>query len=167
MVAKKKVVKKIKTLPKAKPKIVKKEEPKKERPLGIKIISTYYIIVSVLSFIVGILVTLFPEKISEYTINSIQATQSSYSAAMFTPTVILIMGSIMVVVGIIGFVLGLGLWNMKKWARMLLIVFAVFGFFMALMGLTTGEFSNIVGLLINGFIAGYLIFCKDVKAVFK
>jgi len=59
------------------------------------------------------------------------------------------------------------LFNLKSWARYAIIFFSLLGFFMAMLGLLSGQWSNLVGLFINGFIAWYLIINKEVKKVFK
>lgn len=134
-------------------------------PMGIKVISTYYIIVSVLTVIVGLIISLFPSKIRDYVITatpefaSIEATLA-INAIMYT-------GIFFIIFGIFGTILGLNLFKVKNWARLTIILFTLFGFFMALMGLISGQWSNIVGLLINGFIAWYLIFNKKCKDAFK
>ncbi|MDD3976393.1 MAG: hypothetical protein PHN22_04490, partial [Candidatus ainarchaeum sp.] len=59
------------------------------------------------------------------------------------------------------------LYRLKSWARWLIIIFSLFSFSYSFLGLLTGNFSVIVGFLINGVIAWYLIFDEQVKIKFK
>lgn len=164
MVAKKKVVKKIKTLPKTKPKIVKKIEAKKKIPLGIKIISTYYIIVASLTIIIGLIAIIFSKTLSTVTIDF---GQNFPKEIVNDPNLFLIIGFAFLIVGIVNLILGINLWKLKKWARIVIVIFAIISFIYAFKGLMLGQLSNLFGLIIEGIIAGYLIFSKKANNAFK
>lgn len=137
----------------------------KIKPLGVKVISTYYIIVSALTVLLGIIMSSFPSKIREYVL------QSTPEFATIEPSIavkaILVTGIFFIIFGLLGIILGMGLFKLKSWARYTIILFSLFGFFFATTGLISGQWSNIVGFLINGFIAWYLIFNKEVKKAIK
>ncbi len=146
--------------------VEKKVETKHTKPLGIKIISTYYIIVSILAFLFGVLIIIFPKKANDYLLKS-TATVGPQVFAFYTPTFFLIIGILAIIWGAFIFYLGLSLFKLKNWARYVIMILACLAFFGAIIGLLfTGDLSNIAGIVIYGFIAGYLIFSKEAKAAF-
>jgi len=75
-------------------------------------------------------------------------------------------GIILLIFGVLGIFIGRGLWKGQNWARILAIIFAILGLLSAIMGIVTGDFSSIVGLIIHGVIGGYLLFNVGVKQAF-
>jgi hypothetical protein len=82
-------------------------------------------------------------------------------------------GVVFLVVALIPLIIGIGLWKLKNWARILVIVFSILGVLSNLAGavipLTTGEpvsaVSSIIGLGVNGLIIWYM-FQPHVKEAF-
>jgi len=82
-------------------------------------------------------------------------------------------GVIFFVFALISFVVGIGLWTLKNWARILTIVFSILGVLSNLAGaaipLMTGEpvsaVSSVIGLGVNGLILWYM-FQPHVKQAF-
>jgi len=82
-------------------------------------------------------------------------------------------GVILLVIALIPLALGYGLWKLKNWARILVIVFSILGVLSNLAGaaipLMTGEpvsaVSSVIGLGVNGLILWYM-FQPHVKQAF-
>jgi hypothetical protein len=154
MVIKKKVTKKT----------IKKVKPSEKRPLGIKIISTYYIIVAILIIITGLIASLFYKTFPTATLDFGPNIPKEVIAE---PSFILLIGIILLVIGTVMLILGINLWKLKTWARIVIVIIAVIGFVSAFLGLLQGQLSSLAGLFIEGIIASYLIFSKKADAAFK
>jgi hypothetical protein len=77
-------------------------------------------------------------------------------------------GIIAILLSVLFFFMGRGLWRGKNWARILTIIFFTLGFVGALADILRGDFAgNIPELIIDGLVAGYLLFNKRVKAIFS
>jgi len=73
-----------------------------------------------------------------------------------------------VIFGVFFSSLGIGLWNGKKWARVISILLTGLGVFLGTWTLTTGGIiSGGITLILNAIIGAYLLLNKDVKAAFK
>lgn len=82
-----------------------------------------------------------------------------------------IIGGILILLALaaLNFFIGLGLWKGQKWARIAAIISSIivvlFEIFLAEL---EGNFGiKIIGIVVYSFIAGYLIFSKNVKAAFS
>jgi len=165
MVIKKKTKKKALTKRVVVKPIEKKIETRKTKPFGVKVIATYYIIVAAINILLGLIMCVFSKKASNIIISR---GASIPDITLFSPKLVVIIGLVLILFGLIGLLLGRGLWNLKKWARMAIMILALIAFFGSLINIIAQfELSAIVGIVIYGFIAGYLIFSKEVKAVFK
>jgi len=81
---------------------------------------------------------------------------------------VIILGIIFLALAVLVFFIARGLWKGQNWARIITIIFAILGFLSAIYVLVDGLIANgIVNLIVEGFIAGYLIFSKEVKEAFK
>lgn len=69
--------------------------------------------------------------------------------------------------GVLGIFIERGLWKGKNWARILTIVFGSIGIIVSLISIATGNFMNLINLIVEGAIVGYLLFNKKVKEAFK
>jgi len=65
---------------------------------------------------------------------------------------------------VLSFFIGRGLWKGQKWARIITIIAGIGIFLSGLFSITT--IAGIIYLVIGGFIAGYLLFSKEVKTFF-
>ena len=135
-----------------------------ESPIGIKVISTYYIILSVLTVIFGLITVFAPSMILNYVLTS--APELSELDPAVAHSAIVITGAVFLVIGVIGIVLGVGLFKMKSWARWILIFLALLGIFTEITWLISGQWSSVVGLLINCIIFWYLTFSNSAKKCF-
>jgi len=81
--------------------------------------------------------------------------------------IFIVVGIILIALAVLLFFIGRGLWKGKNWARIVEIIFAILGVIMAIVGMfSTGIASNIVSLVFNGLIGGYLLFNTKVKEAF-
>ncbi len=76
-------------------------------------------------------------------------------------------GVLFLVLAVLGFFIGRGLWNGKNWARFLAIAFSVVWIILDVMSIASGQFGSILSLALNALIGGYLLFSKEVKAAFS
>jgi hypothetical protein len=137
----------------------------KVAPIGIKAISAYYVIINIINLIFGLIILLFPKKINNYLLSLV--VELSEINPEVLGAIIAIMGVSFIIFGLLGIFIGVSLYRLKSWARWLIIIFSLFSFSYSFLGLLTGNFSVIVGFLINGAIAWYLIFDEQVKIKFK
>ena len=125
-------------------------------PTGVKVISVLYYIGAVFELIFAILLFVGSGTL-----------KAKVPLLAFLGPFLIIGGIILLGLAVLSFFVGWGLWKVKKWARIVAIVFAVLGVLLALIGMFQGQIaSNIVGLAISVAIGGYLLFSSDVKTAF-
>jgi len=130
-------------------------------PVGVKIISVLYYIGAVVLILLGILLIVGAGFIG--TILQSIPLLGALGAGLF-----IVIGIILIVFAVLSFFLGRGLWKAQKWARIVVIVFSVLGVLFALLAIVQGQIlNNLLSLIINAVIGGYLLFSKDVKAAFS
>jgi hypothetical protein len=137
-------------------------------PLGVKIISILYYIGVVLCLAFGliILITSKAMAVSMVASNPGLGLESIPSGTLVT--LIIIIGVILIGASIFAFFIGRGIWRLRKWARITAIILAILGLISAIFSMIIGfKPTQIISLLIDGFIAGYLLFNKEVKEAFK
>ena len=134
---------------------------KKEIPVLVKIIAVLYYIGAVLGIIFGLLFLIGAGMLSSL------IEQIPLLIALGT-SLFIVGGILMIGLGILGFFLGRGLWKGHNWARIVVIIFSILGLLGGISILVTGSYFNgIINILIEGFIAGYLLFSKGVKSAFS
>ncbi|MBS3080320.1 DUF2127 domain-containing protein [Candidatus Pacearchaeota archaeon] len=125
-------------------------------PVGVKVISVVYWITSALMIIGGISLIVGKELLIE--INPILTAYTS---------LLTLMAFIIIAIGILEIFIGIGLWKRKSWARITAIILSIIGILAALVGMANKDIlNNILGLVINGAIAVYLLFSYNVKKAF-
>jgi hypothetical protein len=73
----------------------------------------------------------------------------------------------MILLAVLYFFVGRGLWKGQKWAMIVAIIFAAIGVISGILGIIGGDIGgSIIGLIINGVIIWYLGFNKAGKASF-
>ena len=100
---------------------------------------------------------------------------SSWIASLFhsfvpflSQTLIIIAAAVIGLSGIISIFVGMGLWKKQDWARIVAIVFAVFGIIFSGYSIFRGRiFNNIVSLGFSIYVIVFLMFNNDVKSYFK
>ncbi len=80
-------------------------------------------------------------------------------------TVVIVVSSIAMALGIAAFVLAWGLLNGKGWAWIITVILAVISVVFSVIALASGGFTNIITLVINGVIL-YYMYRPPVKAYF-
>ncbi len=129
-------------------------------PTGVKVIAVLYYIGAILGIIFGLLFL-----IGTGTIDSI-ADQIPMLVALGA-SLFVVSGIILIGLGVLGFFIGRGLWKARPWARIVTIVFAALGILMAVISMIQGDIAgNILGLVIELIIGGYLLFNNNVKEAF-
>jgi len=134
----------------------------KNVPTGVKVISILYYIGAVASVLFGILFIFGGGFFSSLT-------ASIPTLAFLGSAVFIVIGIFLLLLGILNFFIGRGLWKGRNWARILVIIFSILGILMALMSLIfSGAVANFIfSVIINGLIGGYLLFSPKVKNAFS
>ena len=126
-------------------------------PTGVKIISVLYYIGAVFELIFGILLFVGSGAI-----------KSKVPFLAFLGPFLIIGGIVLVGLAVLSFFVGMGLWKGRNWSRIVAIIFAVLLALLSIVGMVQGQIaSNIVGLVINLAVGGYLLFSSDVKTAFS
>ncbi|MDD5700302.1 MAG: hypothetical protein PHH00_03905 [Candidatus Nanoarchaeia archaeon] len=142
-----------------------REEPKREDrkiPLGVKVISVIVYIGSAL-LLFDALVYVFYGITGE----SLSSEVSASKAVLF------IASAIFVALAVLAFFVARGLWKGKNWARIVVVVFSILEIVMIIAAFFYGNLTasdnvlNLLSLVANGLIGGYLIFNKNAKKVFS
>ena len=129
---------------------------RKTLPLGVKIISILYYVCSVLAIIGGIIAI------------GLSGFADSLPYDVEYLGIKLIFGGIFaIIMGIVSFFVAKGLWNLKNWARIVVIIFAALGILDAGTGIARGFYATgFTGVVVDVIIAAYLIFSEEVKKAF-
>jgi hypothetical protein len=135
-----------------------KEEASMDRPTGVTILAVLNFIGAAILIIVGLLFMLG--------IGMAGGAVDSAGGMGVLVTLGAVGGVILIVLGVIAGVIGIGLWKLANWARIVTIVCAVIGILGAVVGMIGGNiFSNLITLAIDGVILWYL-FQSNVKEAF-
>jgi hypothetical protein len=135
-------------------------------PTGVKVVSVIYYISAFLFALFGLLIIVGSNAIISYLITAAPELATVKYGTLLAIGVIV--GIVMIGIGILSFFIGKGLWRLRQWARIVAIIFGIFGLLSTIFSIATGFIvTQIVSLLIDGFITGYLLFSKDVKKAFK
>ena len=134
-------------------------------PTLVKVIAVLYYIGAAFSVLFGILLIAGGAFLGELLSTAMGGGFGALAGALGS-AIFIVSGIIMIALAVLSFFIARGLWKAKKWARIVAIIFAILGVLSALSAIIQGNFGNIIGLVINGAIGGYLLFSKDVKAAF-
>jgi uncharacterized membrane protein (DUF2068 family) len=136
-------------------------------PFGIKIISVVYYIAAALWVLLGLLIMIGPNQAVTYLVTTFPALETMMSYGLLV-AVSIIVGAIIMILGILIFLIGQGLWRLKPWARITAVVFSSLGVISAIESMITGfHLGLIIALAIHAAIIVYLIFIKEAKEAFK
>lgn len=125
-------------------------------PIGVKAISIIYWITSFLLILGGISLMFGGRDLI-----------AAYPALAPVSGFLIIFAVIFIAIAILEIFVGIGLWKGRKWALITAIVLSILGIVFGLLGMFDGEIaSNMLTLVINLIIAGYLLFNPKVKQVF-
>ncbi len=157
----------------------------KNMPLGVKILAILNYISTVMLVLIGIVLIILTSAVGKVGIDKIQqeyvnsadyqqllqndptVAQTSLTFTLLVLKNLQYIGIILILLGVLCFFLGRGLWKGKNWARIVEAVFAVFGFVVGVAGLVSLNFSAVFNVLINGLIGWYLLFNKNVLRAFN
>ena len=129
-------------------------------PIGVRIISILYYIGTGALVIAG-LFFLFGAGLMGSIAEQIPLI-ATLGAGLFIVAGILLIGF-----AVLSFFVARGLWKVRPWARIVVIIFSILGVLGAITGMIQGNIlNNTFNLVINGVIGGYLLFSKSVKQIF-
>jgi len=129
-------------------------------PVGVQIISILHYIGAGLSTLFGLMLILSAEYLS--------AIFSAELELVFASTFFTISGIVFIGLGILSFFIGRGLWKLRNWGRILAIIFMVLNIIYIILSMVSGFIAaQIMLLIIDLVIVGYLTFDKEVKKAFK
>ena len=130
-------------------------------PTGVKIIGILYYISAGMLTLGALSILFFGMKILE-SLSGILSTLGSLGFAIAVVVSIIMLGF-----ALLDFFIGRGLFKLKNWARIVVIIFSIIGFLLTLIGIGQAAiWFTLIGLILNGLVGGYLIFSKTVKAAF-
>jgi hypothetical protein len=129
----------------------------KQAPVGVKIISVLYYICTGFSVLAALL----------FFVGSSFIDMIFPTLAAFGSVLLIALGILCLAGAVLTFFIARGLWKVKKWARIIVIVFACLGILSVLSSFVSSfSFSLIIQLAIHGAVGGYLLFAKEVKEAF-
>lgn len=133
---------------------------KKEFPVGVRMVSLLSYIVSVFLLFVGLLCIIIASSNAEIIM---------LNMGEFGPVVIILMGTLLMGIGVLGIFVGRGLQKGQPWARITAIVLLCSTTLMSAYNLyVKGDIeTNAIFIVVSVLIGGYLIFSKEVDEIFK
>lgn len=121
------------------------------RPVGVKVLSIFFFVCSLFLIALSVLVII---KLS--------------AIAVIVPILGTGSGIVLFLLGILFLVMGVGLWKMKNWARLLVAAFCLISLLGAIWSVfIDGRLLSIPNLVIFGLIIYYLLFSKKIRENFK
>ena len=125
------------------------------RPLGVAILSVLSIIGGIIYVVGGVVLFSLGGFLISFFL--IEGNVSSMNGIPFTfmgllQGLMMVVSIIVIIIGIMAILVGYGLWTGKEWARILTIVFSIFGIIFGIFTLPTG----IIVILIDVIIIWYL-----------
>ncbi len=146
-------------------------------PAGVRIISVFNYVISLILVLSGLAFLLgagiFSSEDAQATVVrlfedlSASTTIATSVAGMFSQ-ILVAAGILSIMFAVLFFFIARGLWRRQNWARILAIIFFAIGFIGALADILRGDIArNVIELVIDGFIAGYLLFNSRVKTAFS
>lgn len=145
------------------------------RPTGIAIISILSMVIGALVLLGGLILIVFsgiiaatPTAAEEMARNLSQLPGVPLGMhRLVAPGLILVsFGVFIIIMGVIMFVIGWGLWTGANWARWIAIIFFGWNALASLFNLFQGQLGSIINLALNGLVVYYL-FLPRVKSFFK
>lgn len=132
-------------------------------PEGVKILVAVTFVAALVSFIAGGFLFSFSDTVSNNA-----AVFVEQGLAVPTSGELIFFGIALLGLAILEYFIARNLLKLKNWARMVLIIFAVFGIITAVINLTEQLYaSGIYSLLLNGLIVWYLAFRKETVKAFR
>jgi hypothetical protein len=137
-------------------------------PVSVKIISILFYIGTILCFFSGLLM-IFASKTRAASLVALNPGLGLEAISQGTlVALIIVIGIVLIGAGVFSFFIGRGIWRLRKWAKITAIVLAIIAVVFVIFSIIVAfTFTQIIYLLIDGFIAGYLLFSKGSKRIFK
>lgn len=140
---------------------------RRQRPTGVKVISIIAFVAAALTFIFGLI--LFIAGIVGADVLDLagleQAVKTGINSDALIATLILasviLAGLVFMIFGVVGYLVARGLWNGRRWARIITLIFMVLSFISSIFSF------DIITLIVSGVIIYYLGFNKKAKAYFR
>ena len=119
-----------------------------KRPTGVTILAVLYFIGAAVLVIFGLLLMAGGSMMS----SMLGGDNSGFFAALGAA-----LGILLIVFAVIPALMGFGLWAQKSWGWWIATILTALGLLSGAVGIVRGEWSNLVGLLLNGFILWYFL----------
>jgi hypothetical protein len=154
-------------------KAVQKSKAMSGMPMGVKIISVFTYVLSALLVIMSIFLfgagALLNQTDAQQLIKMfVEDSTASTTVASDITLGIFIGGVIFLIFGVFMYYVARSLWKGKNWARIILVIFFGLGFVGALSDILMGSvWMSLPDLIIDGIIAGYLLFNDKVRSAFS
>lgn len=129
--------------------------PPRQRPTGITVLALLNFIGGGLAILLGIVFIALGPYMSELT----------HGLPALLSLLVGVLGIVFLVAGLIGLVVGWGLWTGKEWSWWLTVVLEALGLVSGLAGIVMGDPTSLIGLLIAALILWYM-FKPHVKDFF-
>jgi hypothetical protein len=162
-------------MPRKRAKKVNKKETKASIPLGVQIIAILAYIGSGVMALMTLLLLIGTSWLlnTDNSAELLRQMSSSFGAisSEITPSSIAVYAVLIVIIcallAVINFFVGRGLWCGQKWARILVIIYAVVQVVSGLLSIVTSPAKGIFAILLYGIIGAYLAFSVDAKKFFR
>jgi hypothetical protein len=130
-----------------------------KRPLLISLFSILHLLIAALNIMFAARFLFIPRE-------SIRVLLFQDAAQSLGSLELPVLVGIPILIALVTFSIGLGLWRLKRWARIAALCLAVLGIIIALLTLQSQHLLSIMQLGMNVLIVLYLGFSKEVKKAF-
>jgi hypothetical protein len=145
----------------------KKFEYHDDAPIIVKLLSIFNYVNGSLWALIGLIFIFAANEIVSYVLQVAPELFVGYESGGLV-SILIIGGIILVLFAVLYFFVGMGLWRLKPWARIVSIILSTIGvigtIYSMIINFAPTQFLNII---IDGFIVGYLLFSKEAKEAFK
>ncbi len=139
-----------------------------DAPTTIKVISILYYIAAALFVFMGLVIIIGSKPMASSIVTSNPGMGLDSIPLGALATIVIVIGVVMLGISVFCFFIGRGIWRTKKWARITAIILSILGIISAVFSIFIGfKYTQIISLIIDIFIAVYLLFSKEAKIAFK
>jgi hypothetical protein len=146
----------------------------RKRPLGVTIVSILMIVNGIILvgggvwaayFIPNLITPQLTGDLSNLTAGNQLSPQISTTITGAIVGVVMVTAGIAIALGIVSFVLSLGLLKGKGWSWIITVILAIISLVFSIIGLASGSIPNIISIIINGVIL-YYMYRPEIKSYF-
>ncbi len=132
------------------------------RPIGVTILAVWYALSGVLFLLGGL------SAVTTFTISSTILTPESHETfyAELVSKLMEVVGAVLIVAGLFLLIVAYGLWNMKGWARVLVIVISSISLVIGLIRIVNGLIPAFVDITISVVVIWYMT-RREVRMAFE